>query len=496
VHLLTSRARIATLVAPFVIGGVLLTVTAAGAQERDVPIQQNDYDIELYQGPLMAPIRVTGLAGAYTAYAEGVEGTASNAASPAVREPFSHRWLDLDLGFSVSFPGSFARTDFDNRGSRAPRTSSRFDGLLYMNVGAQLQLGRFGASVTSDLQRFTLVPASAGNSGLSLLLGRWHALAAYGFFGGQLAVGAGFRALTLQINESQGSSPAGFVSGTLLTMSGVGPEIGVLYKPDDAPFRLGATVRAPVSGGNPRGSGATTDAGGVIRTAGYVLPRAIVQPWELEAGIALQVGPRPLNPTWIDPHEHEGVRLAIEEARDARTLEYARILADTPERSYLARAAELAARERAIREVEDERIDVEIGTRLAERKARYANWPREKILVVSSVLVTGASADSIAVESFLDQRREPFGRYVTVMPRIGVEAEPLVDWMRVRGGSYIEPSRFDFGTARQHFTGGADVKLFRFDVFGLFDDTVWRASLAIDIAPRYSNWGFGIGAWH
>ncbi|MDB4997730.1 MAG: hypothetical protein JWM74_5162, partial [Myxococcaceae bacterium] len=265
----------------------------------------------------------------------------------------------------------------------------------------------------------------------------------------------------------------------------------------DAPFRIGATVRTPVSAGNGGGPGTRTDSEGVTRTGSYILPRAVILPWELEAGIALQAGPRPLNPTWIDPHEHEGpVRSAIEAAREARSLEYARILEETPEHRYLTRAAELASRERAIREVEDERLDVEVKARLAERKARYANWPREKILVVSSLLLTGASADSVAVESFLDQRRERFGRFVTVMPRVGVEAEPIVDWMRVRGGSYVEPSRFDFGTARQHFTAGADVKLFKFDVFGIFDDTTWRASVAVDIAPRYSNWGLGIGAWH
>ncbi len=472
-------------------GGTLFGTTRARAEDA-VPIRRNDYDIQFYQGPLIAPIRVTGLGGAYTGYAEGVEGTASNAASPAVREPFSHRWLDLDLAFSVSFPGSFAKTDFDNRGARAPRTSAQFAGFLYMNVGAQVQLGRWGASVTGDLQQFTLEPASGGNAGLSLLLGRWHALAAYGFFGGQLAIGAGVRAISLQISET-----GGFGSNTLLAMSGVGPEIGVLYKPDDAPFRVGATVRAPVTAGNGGGPGTRTDAEGVTRTGSYILPRAIIMPWELEAGIALQAGPRPLNPTWIDAHEHEGpVRTAIEAARDARSVEYGRILEGTTENGYLARAAELATRERAIREIEDQRLEVEVKARLAERKARYANWPREKILVVSSLLLTGASSDSVAVESFLDQRRERFGRYVTVTPRIGVEAEPIVDWMRIRGGSYVEPSRFDFGTARQHFTTGADVKLFKFDVFGIFDDTTWRASVAVDIAPRYSNWGLGLGVWH
>ena len=62
--LLTRRALAAL--------AVLLVASRASAQE-DVPIQRNDYDIQFYQGPLIAPIRVTGLGGAYTGYAEGVD---------------------------------------------------------------------------------------------------------------------------------------------------------------------------------------------------------------------------------------------------------------------------------------------------------------------------------------------------------------------------------------------------------------------------------------
>jgi hypothetical protein len=63
-------------------------------------------------------------------------------------------------------------------------------------------------------------------------------------------------------------------------------------------------------------------------------------------------------------------------------------------------------------------------------------------------------------------------------------------------GSYLEPSRFEQGTTRQHFTFGGDVRLFPFSPWGIFGDQVWRVTVAADLAPRYQNFGIGIGAWH
>ena len=103
---------------------------------------------------------------------------------------------------------------------------------------------------------------------------------------------------------------------------------------------------------------------------------------------------------------------------------------------------------------------------------------------------------AVRIASFLDQKLEPFGRSVTVMPRFGIEAEPLPDRVRARIGTYLEPSRFPEGNARQHLTCGADIKLIPFDAWGLFGATTWRLSFAVDLAPRYANWGVGIGAWH
>jgi hypothetical protein len=33
-------------------------------------------------------------------------------------------------------------------------------------------------------------------------------------------------------------------------------------------------------------------------------------------------------------------------------------------------------------------------------------------------------------------------------------------------------------------------------MFGLTQGQVWRVSLVLDVAQRYSDWGFAIGAWH
>lgn len=72
----------------------------------------------------------------------------------------------------------------------------------------------------------------------------------------------------------------------------------------------------------------------------------------------------------------------------------------------------------------------------------------------------------------------------------------MPDLLRFRAGVYVEPSRFVDGTARQHFTFGSDVKLFAWNILGLFPGRIWRLSAFLDVAPRYQNFGFAIGVWH
>ncbi len=77
---------------------------------------------------------------------------------------------------------------------------------------------------------------------------------------------------------------------------------------------------------------------------------------------------------------------------------------------------------------------------------------------------------------------------MTLTPRVGIESEPVPNWVHARAGSYIEPSRFADSTPRQHFTLGGDIRLFRFSPWGIFGDQIWRITLGADLAPRYQNY--------
>ncbi len=395
------------------------------------------------------------------------------------------------LGTSIL--GTLSNTDFDNHGAtRAGENRARVGDFFQFTFGGQVQFGGLGVTATGDLQQYTLSGRDASAPSLTVNIGRWKALGAYALFGGQLMLGGGFRAATLGITQRGGDN-----NGTLLTMTGIGPEVGALLMPDGVPWRLGATLRSTVSGGPFGSDKSTIDASGVRRAGDIILPTQVVLPWEAEVGVAYQLGPRPLNPPWPNPHDQEGpVRDRIAHDRAARALEYEAELARTSEDLRPAVRRHHAREEEALRDLEDARLDAEDKRLYRVRRARYNNWPRERILLLASVLFTGPSNDVVSVEGFLDQRHEQVGRSLSLTPRLGIEAEPLPDRLRARVGTYLEPSRYDDGVARQHFTFGGDVKLFPFDLWGLLGQTTWRVAFYVDVAPRYTNGGIGIGTWH
>lgn len=362
-----------------------------------------------------------------------------NAAAPAVREPYSLRWFDWDFSPGISIPGAYGGTDFDNTGAKDERVN-RF---LLVTLGGLLQLGPLGAALTAELLQYDVEQPRSDTAGLTLRFARMHALTGYAFADHQIVVGAGARIVLLDVSQPG--------TGSVLSMGGLGPEAGVVVKPNGMPFRVGLTVRAPVSAAPVSERGVAAD--GVRRAGAFILPSRVGQPWEAEVGLAFQLGPRPLNPRWINPHDQE-----VEE--HART-------------------------------------DEEREALYERRKARFDDWPRERVLVMMSALVTGPSGeDAVALEGFLDQRLQLVGRRATLTPRFGMESEPVPNRIALRVGTYLEPSRFAEGTPRQHFTLGGDVRLFSWDVFGIFSETTFRASVAADVAPRYQNLGLGLGIWH
>ncbi|MBX3227874.1 MAG: hypothetical protein KIT84_22965 [Labilithrix sp.] len=437
-----------------------------------------------------------------------------------MREAHSVDHFEWEPTAGISFPGAFGGTDFNNRGERGierqiernrqagidrPPTVETTDRFLYLNAGLWGQIGSFGLTVTADALTYDVAAVSSDQASLQVGIARFHAVGAYGFMRNQLCVGAGVRMAYMGIQEKGGGE-----TSTVISMFGVAPQAGLIVKPEDKQFRVGLTARAPVSAASnfsieslireQQVDGTTIQKVG--RTS-FISPTKVVQPWEIEFGVAYQLGPRPLNPRWIDPHDHEfELERAITEARALRVENQRAVIAQMPSATPFdrferaRRLSEMAKEEVAIREVEDAELKDAKKKLELERQARYMNWPRERVTLLASVLMTGASEQAVALEGFIDQRRELVGQRVTMTPRFSVESEAVPNLLKTRAGLYVEPSRFRDGTSREHFTVGVDVRIFEWSVFGLFPDHQWKVSSFIDMAERYQNFGFSVGTWH
>jgi hypothetical protein len=146
--------------------------------------------------------------------------------------------------------------------------------------------------------------------------------------------------------------------------------------------------------------------------------------------------------------------------------------------------------------IELEATEARIATRLESRQRRMA---RGYVLLAASLSAFGPVHEAVGIESFLQRVVDRSGRRPVFMPQVGVETEVIPNWLKLRAGSYYEPTRFDNRNAapRAHGTFGVTSKLLPWSVFGVWPrDAWWRAQGALDVAQRYFNWGFSIGIWH
>lgn len=479
-------------------------------------IERSDYALEIFQGPLIAPGRITGLAGATAATAQSLDGVYNNAAAPAVREAHSVDRFEWEPTAGIAFPGAYGGTDFNNRGQRGieqqiernqrlgiarPPTVETTDRFLYLNAGLWGQLDTVGVAVMADMLRYDVAAQTEASPSHAVGITRLHLVGAKAFLRNQLVIGGGVRMAYVDIGAK--NDPG----ASVIRMFGVAPQLGLIVKPEEEPFRLGVTARAPVSAApfslSRLVNGASVPDEDLRAGDAFVLPDRIVQPWELEAGVAYQLGPRPLNPAWVDPVDHYGevereVRRRRARRRARHRAEVESMPGSTPrERAARAeRIGQLAREELAAGAADDLELETARERLEAQRRARYANWPREHVLLLASVLISGPSHEAVALEGFIDQRRELVGQRVSLSPRVAIESEPAPNLLKTRAGAYLEPSRFSDGRARVHFTVGADLRLFKWSIFGLFPHHEWRVSGFLDLAARYQSFGFGIGAWH
>jgi len=127
-------------------------------------------------------------------------------------------------------------------------------------------------------------------------------------------------------------------------------------------------------------------------------------------------------------------------------------------------------------------------------------WRDERyLLLAADLVVTGHVPHGHGVEAFSRMQLQPSGRDVGVSPRLGAEYEWLPGRLRVRGGSYWEPSRFrdprgEDVRGRLHLTLGLDVRIWQF----CFWNERYRLRLSVtgDGADGYGNGGLSIGFWH
>lgn len=460
----------------------------------------------------MAGTRSIGLAGAYVAIAEGVEGNLVNPVAPAVRSPWSQSHVDYDLGAGLGLPAAIGQSDWFNSGSdRTYLAASSPDEYVTFDIEANLQIGPWGVGVALAAQRFGLLrnPTAAPEAATRGVDSEFVVLrldAARALADGQLLVGVGLRANALTVVDTRVSQDVE-QRKELFTTGGAGTAMGALWRPNGRPFRIGASAHTAVrsradsaSTIKPNSSGARVIERGTPDE--IYLPNSVVLPWDASVGIAFQLGPRPLNPRWIDPRiERSRAREAI--ARRARERE-------SGHAEYLARArasgvsdfeAEAEWRAEQALHADADRIELEAAeARTAMMlRSRERQMGRGYVLLSAALSAFGSVDDAVGIESFLQRVVDRSGRRPVFMPHFGVETEVIPNWLKVRGGSYYEPTRFENrnAAARAHGTFGVSSKLLPWSAFGLWaHDTWWRAQGAIDVAERYLNWSLSLGVWH
>jgi hypothetical protein len=501
-----SRRRALALL---LVAGTPSAAMAAGPLGSDgSPLRTSRYGIDLTQTPIQAGARVTGLAGAYVAIAEGIDADIQTPVAPAVRAPFSTNHFESELGLGLTLPVAVTTTDFFNTGHQHTQLANADqNGFLFVTPAMNLAWGNFGVGLTLELQNYGLLRANttAGTRrdafDAQFLVG--HLQAANRFLDGQLVIGGGLRVLELDVTNP--NAPSGQTH--LATTVGMGVEAGILWAPTDEPYRLGAAFRSAITAKpDPQSRIAPNTEGDRILgdpsdpANSFWLPDRIYQPWDLNVGMAVQLGPRPFNEPWLDPEQRVDVaRQAVARRRAERRYRRALLVRRLRDEGGLtepmehALDAELDADE-TLDELHVERVERELRQRM---KVAYERLPRPYALLSVSLVLTGALEDAVGIESFLQRVVARSGEKVVYSPRLGLETEVVPGWLKLRGGTYSEPTRFATSTPRLHGTVGFDAKMFPWSAFGLFDEgTQWRITTSLDAAARYLSWGISVGVWH
>lgn len=238
-----------------------------------------DKPLELYLSPVIAPVRIVGMAGAHLAIAEGSGAQLGNPAAVANRLAYTNNtWYDWDFSFDYLGLGTGSGpidTDVYNAGAAKINADEITTAILTLafvwgrlGVGGAVAVDAYEACIGGgDCPQSRRFEQSSGTFALTL---------GYAFAEGDVVLGGQVRTLTASFvvgGDSSGSPP---LENT------IGATLGALWRPAGEPFRLGIAfasgIRARVQG--PPGTS----------VAGLVLPQQLKTPWRLAVGGAYQFG--------------------------------------------------------------------------------------------------------------------------------------------------------------------------------------------------------------
>lgn len=395
-------------------------------------------NLDIYQGPLLSSGRIVGLGGAFVGVAEGQDGEPFNVSSLAHRNRRIDRWWDWDFVFSVDVPLFHQpfRQDFDLDGKLDPGERSN------TQLGVMLQIHRIGFGLL--VRELALSGALPDGSVLDLATQDVALGVAYGFWDEEAIIGLELAIGTGIVQRYGGDAmPAG--AGLLgeAGYSGFSLRPGILWRPRGKSYRFGLQVDP----------GRTlTPSEPELTLEGVELPATMINPMVISVGGSM----------WFGPNAHH-------------------YNAPSPQ---------------AMREMYDE-------TRRRERHElaplpEFDDGGLQPVMVTVQVDLVDASPNAIGMGSYVRQGQRTqsgaplaapiSGGAWTAALRGGAEWEALADWLILRGGTYLEPSRFGIEW-RPHGTFGFDVKI-------PFWPVDLRFSSAADIASRYQNITFSLGLWH
>jgi hypothetical protein len=372
----------------------LLFCAGAHGEIDGPPIVDNNYNLDLRQGPVLGSARQVALGGAYIGVAEGMTSLSSNPAGVAFRLERSTTKFDWDWTAGVN---DLKSNDFDNNGQSPPNYKSH----RIRSLGLMGQYGPWGVGILNSGEVLSLQGRTGGDdeyvlSVTSLALGRQ-------FFDRELTIGVGLRATMTKLRTKTIDTSLGKLSGT-------GWDVGAVWNPGRGPFRLGAAYTSSISSSQ----SLNDTGGGPVTVNGLIVPQQVILPASFGVGVSYAVDSAPF-------------------------------------------------------------------------------WPSHKWLVAADLLFTAKSNNAVGVESVLAQKIQPVGTHDTVSVRLGSELEVLPGRLRLRLGTYYEPSNYEGVPSRTHLTGGFEVRMFHTSLWGEYD---WNLTGTVDSARDYLNVLVAIGFWY